>query len=75
MEDDGDADATARLFSEIFFDGVLVSAHNEDDDDDDDDDAIAVFLPKVLDNEALSKTLTEEWSVPTGATYTWNQSG
>ena len=63
------------MFSEIFFDGVLVSADNEDDDDDDDDDdVIAVFLPKVLDNEELSKTLTEE-SVPTGATYTWNHSG
>ena len=70
------------MFSEIFLDGVFVSADNEDDDDDDDnddddddDDAIAVFLPKVLDNEALSKRLTGEWSVPTGATYTWNHSG
>ena len=68
-EDDGDDDATAILFSELFFDRVFVSA-----DDDDDDDAIAVFLSKVLDDGALSKTLTEERSVPAGATYTWNHS-
>ena len=68
-EDDCDDDATAILFSELFFDGVFVSA-----DDDDDDDVIAVFLSKVLDDEALSKTLTEQRSVPAGATYTWNHS-
>ena len=72
-EDDRDDDATAILFSELFFDGVFVSA-DDDDDDDDDDDAIAVFLSKVLDDGALSKTLTEEQSVPAGATYTWNHS-
>ena len=66
-EDDGDDDATVILFSEVFFDGVFVSA--------DDDDAIAVLLSKVLDEEALSKTLTEERSVPGGATYTWNHCG
>ena len=66
-EDDGDDDATVILFSEVFFDGVFVSA--------DDDDTIAVLLSKVLDEEALSKTLTEERSVPAGATYTWNHCG
>ena len=66
-EDDGDDDATAILFSEVFFDGVFVSA--------DDDDAIAVLLSKVLDEEALSKKLKEERSVPAGATYTWNHCG
>ena len=67
-EDDGDDDATVILFSDVFLDGVFVSA-------DDDNDAIAVLLSKVSDNEALSKTLTEKRSVPTGATYTWNHSG
>ena len=66
-EDDGYDDATVILFSEVFFDGVFVSA--------DDDDTIAVLLSKVLDEEALSKTLTEERSVPAGATYTWNHCG
>ena len=60
-------DATAILFSEVFFDGVFVSA--------DDDDTIAVLLSKVLDDKALSKTLTEERSVPASATYTWNHCG
>ena len=62
-EDDGDDDATATLFSEVFFDGVFVSA-----DDDDDDDAIAVLLSEVLDDKALSKTLTEKRSVPANGT-------
>ena len=67
-EDDSDDDATAILFSEVFFDGVFVSA-------DDNNDAIAVLLSKVLDNEALSKTLTKKRSVSAGATYIWNHSG
>ena len=66
MEDDDDA-ATAISLSEVFFDGVFVS--------EDDDDAMAVLLSKVLDDEALSKTLTDERSVPAGATCTWNHSG
>ena len=70
-EDDGDDDATAILFSEAFFDGFFVLAN----DDDDDDDAIAVLLSIVLDGKALSKTVTEEGSVPAGATYTWNHTG
>ena len=69
-EDDGDDDATAILFSEAFFDGFFVLAN-----DDDDDDAIAVLLSIVLDGKALSKTVTEEESVPAGATYTWNHTG
>ena len=68
LEDDGDDDATAILFSEAFFDGFFVLA-------DDDDYAIAVLLSIVLDGEALSKTVTEEGSVPAGATYTWNHTG
>ena len=71
-EDDVDDDATATLFSEVFFDGVFVSA---DDDDDDDDDAIAVLLSEVLDDKALSKTLTEKRSIPANGTYTWDHSG
>ena len=66
-EDDGDDDATAISLSEVFFDGVFVSA--------DDDNAMAVFLSKVLDDKSLSKILTEERCVPAGATYTWNHSG
>ena len=66
-EDDGDDDATAILFSEAFFDGFFVSA--------DDDDGIAVLLSIVLDDEALPKTVTEEGSVPAGATYAWNHTG
>ena len=67
-ENDGADDTTAILFSEVFFDAVFVSA-------DDDDDTIAVLLSKVLDDKALLKTLTEDRSVPAGATYTWNHSG